>query len=437
LKSLQIAFFVLCVFSVAFAQDVECVDAVQVAVESALASCRDVGANQLCYASGTQEIAARDELATPYVEVGDIVETGVVDVLAISSTEESLALALLHSRANYVDNTVTMVAVGNVSLQNLGNPRSDFVAAFVQVSRRNGAQVFTQPDQPTDEYLVWGEVGQALGRSADGMWLLVIPYNHEPLWVRAVDMEADYDFALLPIVEPDDIPGPPYVPSMQAFNLVSGIDDAPCSGAPESGLLVQAPDVQPSALLVVNGLNISFDGTLFLQAQPDVGMVISVLERTALLGINDDLTGFETGERIIVPFNGQTVDFYHSEREVYHYAAARNLPSLYLLPRAFELPFSTGGLLTPYIEGVLASVTADDPCTIAWTVDVNLRAGPGTDFPIRQGVEANYVAHPDARASGTDGFLWWRLAPDIWLNAENTIAAGTCGTLPVLEVTNG
>jgi hypothetical protein len=256
------------------------------------------------------------------------------------------------------------------------------------------------------------------------------------IWLSPNDVEADFDFALLPIVEADEVIEPPYVGSMQALTLISGVDDAPCAGAPESGLIVQSPDLERGAYLIVNGLDIYFTGTLFLQAEPGADMIVSVLEGSALLGTGDDAFTLNVGERLHYPFNGQTVGG-RTTFESYHYAAARRLPSLYLLPRGFELPFSTGGLITPYIEGVLASVTADDPCTIAWTVDVNLRAGPGTDFPIRQGVEANYVAYPDARASGTDGLLWWRLADEIWLNAENTIAAGACGTLPVLEVISG
>lgn len=436
LKSFLITLLTLCIFSVVLAQDTQCLEPVREAVESALSNCADMDMNELCYASGTQEIASRLPDDESYNEVGDTIEIGHVDVLAITSTAEESSIAMLAPRANFVDDTLRMVVVGNVSLQNLGNSRSDFVAAEIAVSRRNGAQIYTEPDAPTEEYLCWGCVVRAIGRSADGVWLAVLNEDDSSLWVAAADMEATIDFQLLPIVEADAIPQPPYVGAMQAFTLISGIDDAPCAGAPESGVIVQTPDLDRNGFLIVNGLDIQFAGTLFLQAQPDAVMVVTVLEGEALLGTGDDAFTLNVGERLSYPFDGQGLSV-HSLPEAYHYAAARNLPSLYLLPRGFELPFSTGGLLTPYVEGALSSVTADAPCTIAWTVDVNLRAGPGVDFPLRQGVAANFSAQPDGRANGTDGALWWRLADGIWLNANNTIAAGSCGTLPLIEVIEG
>ena len=118
----------------------------------------------------------------------------------------------------------------------------------------------------------------------------------------------------------------------------------------------------------------------------------------------------------------------------YNYVLARNLP-LALLPRPIELPFSTGGLITPFEPGTgfLNTIPADAACTVAWTANVNLRAGPGTNYPIRQGIAGGYYALPDSRAVGTDGRLWWRLADAIWLAADNTAAAGACGSLPLVD----
>jgi hypothetical protein len=129
---------------------------------------------------------------------------------------------------------------------------------------------------------------------------------------------------------------------------------------------------------------------------------------------------------------GQNIEY--TSPEDFFYTRLRNLP-LSVLPREIELPFSTGGLITPFEPGTgfLNTIPADDACTVAWTVDVNLRAGPGTDYPIRQGIGGGYYGLPDARAVGTDGRLWWRLADGIWLAADNTAAAGACGALALVE----
>ncbi len=421
-------FFSLCTLSLVFAQEDVCAETVRAAIDSTLQHCANMGVNEVCYGNGTQEIAARGDSEALYSEPGGVVETGVVDVLALSSDDEALSIALLTPRANFVDGYLNMVALGNVSLQNLGSARSDFVAAPVTVSRRNGAQIYSQPNTPTDEYLFWGEVVRAVGRSADENWLLVLREDDTSAWIFATDIDADFAFALLPIVEPNENIQPPYAGSLQTLTLISG--ESAC--AVESGLIVQSPDLERKGFLNVNNLDIQFTGTLFLQAQPGESLIVSVLNGEALLGADEDLFTLHEGERLLYPFNGETLGE-HGLPEPYHYVAARNLPLFYLLPRTVELPFSTGGLLTTYADGDLARIDAQVPCTIAWTVAINLRAGPGTGYAIRQGVEANFRATPDARAVGTDGVLWWRLAEGIWLSSENTLAAGTCGTLSMVE----
>ena len=82
-------------------------------------------------------------------------------------------------------------------------------------------------------------------------------------------------------------------------------------------------------------------------------------------------------------------------------------------------PFAPG-------TGFLTTIPADAACTVAWTVDVNLRAGPGTDYPIRQGVPGGYYGNPDGRAVGSDERVWWRLAEGIWITVDNTYTAGDC-----------
>lgn len=71
---------------------------------------------------------------------------------------------------------------------------------------------------------------------------------------------------------------------MQAFYFHSGIGDAGCEEAPESGLLIQTPDGVEEVLLNVNGANISLGSTAFLQAgvnrdnEEEFELAVSVLE---------------------------------------------------------------------------------------------------------------------------------------------------------------
>jgi len=113
---------------------------------------------------------------------------------------------------------------------------------------------------------------------------------------------------------------------------------------------------------------------------------------------------------------------------------ARNTP-LALLPRPINLPFSLVGVLQAFEPntGFLQSLPADGQCVVAWSAAVNLRSGPGTQYPIRESSPAGFAAQPDARAVGLDGVLWWRLAEGIWVNSNGTAIAGVCGLLPVID----
>jgi hypothetical protein len=232
--------------------------------------------------------------------------------------------------------------------------------------------------------------------------------------------------SVLHVVAPDDVIADDFYGSMQAFRFQTALEDAPCAGASDSGVLVQATN--DTALLMVNGLSIGFTGTLWLQTTEDHKTVLNILDGTAsyLEALRN------AGDSIL--FSQQDDAMVFESQNDYHYTRARYLP-LTLLPREFELPFSLGGVITPFEPGTgfLDTIPVDGACTVAWSSDVNLRAGPGRDYPIRQGVFGGYYALPDARAQGTDGALWWRLAEGIWVVADNTAAAGACGALPLVD----
>jgi len=99
------------------------------------------------------------------------------------------------------------------------------------------------------------------------------------------------DVELINAVEPENTEQPP----MQAFYLRSGIGDSPCDEAPESGVLIQTPRGVGMVVLTVNGVDILFGSTVFLQAQPDDALYIYLLDGWATA------TAFD--EERIVPVN--------------------------------------------------------------------------------------------------------------------------------------
>lgn len=69
--------------------------------------------------------------------------------------------------------------------------------------------------------------------------------------------------------------------AMQAFTLRTGIGDAACEGAPQSGLVVQTPDGVGSVVFNINGVDVEMGSTVFFQADAEKGMTVSTLEGAA------------------------------------------------------------------------------------------------------------------------------------------------------------
>jgi uncharacterized protein YraI len=402
---------------------------VQAAVETVRKSCAETGLNTLCYGYPPLEWTPREGAATAFADVGDSVSLAQTQSLTgrpFDLAAKTWGAALLRLRTDLPDQVLVMLAFGDTTLQNQSDTADDFLALAVQVSGTTGANLRESPsvDAPLVRSLYSGDALTAIGRLADGTWLR-LPEG----WVAAELVRSAYDLSLLPVMAADAPAPEVLLAPMQAFRFRSAFEDASCLGAPDSGLLLQAPDGVTNVRVVVNGAELIFGGTLYLQTTNEGRTVLTVLEGGAVYADGETL---ETGERLTYGYQGETVAY--DAPEDYNFARARYLP-LQLLPREFELTFSLGGLLYPFTPGTgfLTTIAADARCTVAWSVDVNLRSGPGTAYPIRHGVAAGFYGYPDARALDSEGRMWWRLAEAVWLAVDNTAGAGACDQVPIIE----
>jgi len=94
---------------------------------------------------------------------------------------------------------------------------------------------------------------------------------------------------------------------MQAFYFQSGVGDAGCEEAPESGLLIQTPEGVEEILLNVNGANMSLGSTAFLQAgrvedsEDEFELTISVLEGEGTIEAFDEVRPIPAGSWLRLP----------------------------------------------------------------------------------------------------------------------------------------
>lgn len=408
------------------AQALDCPTIAQTIIDSARQSCTEVGHNETCYGNAEVTVQPRPNIRLDFSQPGDVVTLSALESLSTSVFDpesKTWGLALLNMRVNLTEGHLSGVLFGQVEMTNDSQASSDFLALEITIADPTGANLRAQPsaDGTIVRQLFSGDRVSAIGRLADGSWLRIADG-----WVSADVIRSAADLSLLPVMASDSQVDDVYAP-MQSFRVRTAADDSPCTGAPDSGLLIQTP-VNVSTDLLVNGAAINVTGTLLLQTTADGKTIMSVLEGEVIYADTQSLT---PAQQIQYGFQGDTIEY--SSPQDYDYANARYLP-LGLLPREFERPFSLGGVIFPFTPGTgfLQTIPAEGQCTAAWAVDVNLRAGPGTNYPIRRGVASGFYGLPDARAVGSDGAIWWRLFEGVWIAADNTATAGACGTLPLV-----
>lgn len=85
---------------------------------------------------------------------------------------------------------------------------------------------------------------------------------------------------------------------MQAFYLNTGIGDSDCTEAPESGVLIQTPDGVKEVTFNINGVDVAMGSTVLFQTQADEAMSISVLEGTALVNLDGQISTILDGTQL-------------------------------------------------------------------------------------------------------------------------------------------
>lgn len=90
---------------------------------------------------------------------------------------------------------------------------------------------------------------------------------------------------------------------MQAFYLKTGIGDAGCEEAPESGLLVQTPDGVSEVAFNINGVDVAMGSTILFQAEANQEMTVSAVEGSAMMELDGDIHTAVAGMELRIPID--------------------------------------------------------------------------------------------------------------------------------------
>jgi hypothetical protein len=293
----------------AIAQSQACPLIAQNALEITEQVCAKTGRNQICY--GHDQAAARPQ---PQVEnlafdaVGDIVDVTEVQSLRLSAMDVPSGIwgvVMMRLQASLPDTqpdkNVTLLLFGDVEVdmaatENAPVPDGVTVTTLFPVAVRQA---------PSSDASVVGQLAseqtvKVIGRLADNSWLRVwLPTGEGDGWVYASFLDVPEDLWRVEVVSPTT----PTYRSLNAFYLRTGMDDASCPEAPNSGLLIQTPEGVGEVTLLINEVNIQLGSTVFVQAMPGHAMVVDVVEGSARVEVNGMARTAVAGTQMKVPIN--------------------------------------------------------------------------------------------------------------------------------------
>jgi len=170
------------------------------------------------------------------------------------------------------------------------------------------------------------------------------------------------DLDSLPVIEA----GAPAYGPLQAFTFQSGADDAQCSEAANSGMVIQTPEGVGKVTFLINEISVQLGSTLYFQAQPGGFLTASVLEGSATITAFDTVRTATAGSQITVPLSADgLVSGPPNDPVSYDLALFQGLP-LAMLERAITIhepltPQETESVTTPQeIESVTTPPSAPE-----------------------------------------------------------------------------
>lgn len=130
---------------------------------------------------------------------------------------------------------------------------------------------------------------------------------------------------------------------MQAFQLRTGVNDAACAEAPQSGVLIQTPDGGRKVNFTINGVDMAVGSTVFFQSDLESSLAINTLEGEVSISADGQKVQIPAGNQVRVPIRRGGMGFEPRalliplEAAPFENTVLQNLP-LSLLDHEIELP---------------------------------------------------------------------------------------------------
>ncbi len=274
----------------------------QRALDALDTSCEALEPGQICAVHPELLIHAYDGGDPIEPETGDILLLADMQALGLGSDAQTWGVMRAAISAYPVDSwdaeAVTAFFFGDMVAFNSGAEGIEVTTERVPITLLQGVNVRSGPSVDASAMLplLRGDVVKATGRSADGSWLRIQQRSGEGGWIAADLVEVDMD-ALATVTADDSPPAPLYRPYAD-FSFNAALNDARCENAPSSGILLQTPAESEALDFMINGVRLQLSGTVYLQAEAEQSMIVSVLAgraRVTAEQVNQLLHGHTNG----------------------------------------------------------------------------------------------------------------------------------------------
>lgn len=295
----------------------ECPTLVQTAIDLTQQSCETTQVNEACYGhillEATSRVAAEEfQFSNP----GDVVDVIAIESLQLSALDTFLGqwgVMLMEIEANVQTLLEESATTDDVQLLLFGDAQLTDASQFVRMIANTNVRIRSLPST-NGQILGVLNAGDPIIANAqldDSSWVRVrinTDDDTELGWIAADFVTPQGDLSILPTLTPQEAAesisdlAAEYGP-MQAFFFQSGVDDAPCEEAPNSGLLVQTPEGVASVTLWMDEVVIQMDGTGFVQAEPNGDLTVNVLDGAAQVEANGEIRTAVAGTAVSVPLD--------------------------------------------------------------------------------------------------------------------------------------
>lgn len=392
---------------------------------------------QACYGNGSVESTFYTSKHADFAKPGDRIALSDLQQVHVQPLEGDISVATLYAQANLTDaeqRSVVFFLFGDAQLDNLVPPLPQMV-----VAARGALNIRRTPDDNGDivKKMAVNETVIANGRSDDSNWLRVkVPNSNDLGWVSAKVVTADGNILTLAVVTVDS---PVYRPFQIA--TLKTTSTALCSGALDSGLLLQTPNLFTPIEMSLNGVQMRLSGTFFIQAAGT--LTVNVLDGQAELTVQGVTQFVPAGARAQIPLGADnTASAAPAVAEPYAVPVAlpvNNLP----YPVTVAAPLTQDALnqalanhaaiveATPQPE---ATSVPDTTCRRIVKRTTTLWAGPGTYYEAINDLPPGTYVDPVLQTTDPDKRVWWQLRNSNWVRADAVEQTGECDDVPIATV---